>query len=168
MVAWLFSAGAALGYFSFKDQRAFETSQVTLFDVQQRSKAAEKWFHDGFTQTYTGSTLTVVNLTRPQCRCNRFTAKHLAKIKERFGPANVRFIETEPPAALDWLDATPAALIFDANGSLVYFGPYSSSAWCGTNGGLVEPALMSSLQGKHQAPQPIYAAGCFCGRSHSS
>jgi hypothetical protein len=64
---------------------------------------------------------------------------------------------------LSWIDATPAALVYDARGKLVYYGPYSDGARCGESGGLVERVLDRVLLGHTPLPQPFYGGGCFCG-----
>lgn len=101
----------------------------------------------------------MVHVYTPGCVCNRFTHPHLARIVTRYRPAGVNFFATARPAAaadgvavdtfpqalprialapgneLSWIDATPAALVYDAEGKLVYFGPYSDSARRGESGG---------------------------------
>ncbi len=83
-------------------------------------------------------------------------------MRVNFAPKGVRFISSPPPQGLPWMRIAPAALVFDAQGALVYFGPFSSSAWCGTSEGLVEPVLDQLIRGKLLRPQPMYVSGCFC------
>jgi hypothetical protein len=82
----------------------------------------------------------------------------------RYQPA-VHFVAVERTDSpeLSWIPATPAALVFDAAGKLVYFGPYSDSARCGASGGFVERVLDSALRGQSMRTQPFYGSGCFCG-----
>jgi hypothetical protein len=62
-----------------------------------------------------------------------------------------------------WVETTPAVLVFDSTGHLVYFGPYSDSAWCGVRGGFAERTLDELLQGGSPLPQRMITKGCFCG-----
>lgn len=161
---WLGGAGGALGYFVFEDRRAFESTTLTLFDVQNRAQAAEEWFRSELgALEHNAARATVVTVLRPGCSCNRFTIAHVAELSERYAHLRVRFIEIQPPSELPWLDAAPAALVFDADDLLAYFGPFSSVAWCGRDGGLVEPVLDQLLRGARPRPQPFYDTGCFCG-----
>ena len=159
---WLFAMGAGLGHFMYKDQRRFETARLTLFDVQERTRSAEGWFRQQFAPSNAAATATVITVTRANCSCNRFTARHVERMRGLFAAKGVRFISSPPPQALPWIRTAPAALVFDAHGALVYFGPFSSSAWCGTSEGLVEPVLDRLLRGKSLRPQPMYVSGCFC------
>ncbi len=138
---------------------------------------------------------TVVHIYSANCPCNRFTQPHLARIVAGYQHRGVNFVAavSGPPAAavgdgvpgssaspaglqqvelhggadLAWIEATPAALVFDADGRLVYFGPYSDSARCGTTGGLVERVLDRMLGGRAPHLQPFYGGGCFCGRENN-
>lgn len=165
LVFWLFSAGAVLGYFTFKDQRSFESPSLALFSGAQRANAAQGWFRRNVGLT---GVVTVVNVERTGCSCNRFSAKHRSLLRAEFSRAGVSFIDVQPPSSLPWIDATPAVLVFDTKGKLVYFGPYSSSAWCGVSGGLVEPVLRGLLHGKNPEPQSFYGNGCFCGHGRGN
>jgi len=80
------------------------------------------------------------------------------------GPDNLpRIVLPQSNDAMGWIEATPAALVFDSTGRLVYFGPYSDSGRCGDSGGLVEKVLDRLLAGQRSDPQPFYGGGCFCG-----
>jgi hypothetical protein len=61
------------------------------------------------------------------------------------------------------INSSPAALIFDAHGRLIYYGPYSDSAWCGSTETLVEPVLDRALVGLATEKRPRASRGCFCG-----
>jgi hypothetical protein len=61
------------------------------------------------------------------------------------------------------IPASPAAAVFNHEGQLAYFGPYSEGAACLTgNGDFVEQVLDKLLAGER--PQQINTAafGCFC------
>jgi hypothetical protein len=130
----------------------------------------------------------VVHVYSADCPCNRFTQPHLARIISGYqhrgvsfvaavhGPATavasnlassarltgIQQVELRGGSDLAWIEATPAALVFDATGRLVYFGPYSDSARCGESGGLVERVLDRMLGGQTPQPRPFYGGGCFC------
>ena len=164
---WL--AGTAYAFWSFelKHQRSFETARTVLFDSGSRARAAEAWFRTvGASRSGGGSgrVATVVHIYSADCPCNRFTQPHLERIVASYQHRGVNFV-TVARGSIDlaWIEATPAALVFDAAGRLVYFGPYSDSARCGeSGGGLVERVLERVLGGQSPQPQPFYGGGCFC------
>ena len=186
---WLASAGYALWSFELGQQRSFESPRTVLFDSGNRARSAEAWFRVSIAPLTNGgapAAATVVHVYTAGCICNRFTHPHLARIVTRYRSAGVYFfaamragvnggvpVDTVPQALprialptgdeLSWIDATPAALVYDAQGRLVYFGPYSDSARCGESGGLVERVLDRVLLGHTPRLQPFYGGGCFCG-----
>ena len=174
---WLMGTAMAFWYFEMGQQRPFEILELAQFAPEVRALEAESWFKDEFLRheatTSPRAAVTVVHVYRSDCACNRFTDPHLAKLQAQYGPSNVRFIRLEASqlrasGRLRWVDATPAALVFDAAGRLVYFGPYSDANWCGAAGGLVERILEKTLNGIPQKLQRVLSRGCFCGEKPSS
>lgn len=182
---WLASAAIGFWFFQLRDQHPFENEAAAVFDASGRAASAEAWYRSTSLAGAAGTShvaATVVHVYRTGCACNRFTEPHLEKIIARYRQEGVRFVvasreqSTAHEASigglpqitipvqrdLDWLDSTPAALVYDAAGKLVYFGPYSSAAWCGTSGGLVERILDRLLAGQAPRLQPFYGSGCFC------
>jgi Domain of unknown function (DUF6436) len=180
---WLSSAALGFWFFQLREQRPFESETVSVFDAGERAASAEEWYRSSVLPGASASPVaTVVHVYRSGCGCNRFTDPHLAKIMARYRQEGVRFVAASREQStahvqhigdlpqftipdrrnLDWLDSTPAALIYDTKGRLVYFGPYSSAAWCGASGGLVERILDRVLAGQTPRLQPFYSTGCFC------
>jgi hypothetical protein len=166
VVAWLLLTALAFWYFELRHQRAFSTASVTLFDSEARISEAEQWARTLIPASASTATLraTVVHVARTNCPCNRFAEPHLEKIEADYATRGVRFVRATGSLPV-WIESTPAALIFDARGKLIYFGPYSDSAWCGVSGGLVERVLDQVLSGQVLRPQRLYSQGCFCGQS---
>jgi len=168
VAGWLAAVAFSFWFFEFRFQRSFDTAGVKIFETDAGARAAEFWFKsiDG-ARGGPRSAATVVHVYRAQCTCNRFTEPHLKKIEDQYRTRGVRFIRVERSQAAatgspTWIDATPAALVFDAGGKLVYFGPYSDSAWCGSGAGLVERVLEQTLRGNPPHPQTTFSRGCFC------
>lgn len=186
---WLAGTGYLFWSFELGAQRSFESRRTVLFDSGRRAESAEAWFRLSIAPLANRGTpvvATVVHVYTAGCVCNRFIHPHLARIVTHYRLAGVNFFAAVRPAAagavtldtipqgltrvalptggaLSWIDATPAALVYDASGRLVYFGPYSDSARCGESGGLVERVLDRVLLGQTPHPQPFYGGGCFCG-----
>jgi hypothetical protein len=184
VVLWLASAVWGFWFFQLRTQRPFE-NVAQVFDANARASSAEGWYRATL-RPEAGSqsqfAATVVHFYQPGCSCNRFTGPHLLKIVARYHQEGVRFLvasrehstakwasaaglrqlDISGEHSLGWLDSTPAALVYDRAGKLVYFGPYSSAAWCGAAGGLVERVLDRLLAGQTLRLQPFYGSGCFC------
>ena len=164
---WLTGTAYAFWSFEFKQQRSFESARTVLFDSAARARSAEVWFREAVAPQLGGTAArvaTVVHVYSADCPCNRFTQPHLARIISGYqhrgvsfvaavhGPATavasslapsagltgIQLVELHGGSDLAWIESTPAALVFDATGRLVYFGPYSDSARCGESGGLVD------------------------------
>lgn len=59
------------------------------------------------------------------------------------------------------LPASPAVAIWDQQGQLAYFGPYSEGATCTSNNSFIEPILKPQRRPPGQRQQYL-AVGCFC------
>jgi hypothetical protein len=185
LIVWLAGSAAAFWFMEMRDWRSFERSDAA-FDAADAAQI-ERWYRSttAFTlPAHAPFKLTFVHLYAPDCRCNRFVEPHLQRLIEHYQPLGVHFLAApahapsakaatpfDLPAILEnhdalaaaGVDSSPAALIFDANGRLIYYGPYSDSAWCGSTGTLVEPALDRALFGLATVQRPRASRGCFCG-----
>ncbi|HEU5134057.1 MAG TPA: DUF6436 domain-containing protein [Steroidobacteraceae bacterium] len=166
--AWLSGMAIAFWYFEFQPQRSFAAPGfVAAADPQQR-EVARLWFQQVLSQSPTNTAaVTVVHVYRDGCDCNRFTDRHLAEIEARFRDSDVRFIRVRSGSAPahgmpGWVESMPAAFVFGAGGTLLYFGPYSDAAWCGRSGALVEGVIERALQGVPPLPPATTRWGCFC------
>ena len=191
VAVWMVSTAYAFWAFEFKQQRSFESPHSVLFDSAARASSAEAWYRESVAPQIGAGVATVVHVYSAGCACNRFTHPHLARIVSAYrrqgvnfvaalrtdaassaylpeGPAGLAQVALPARGALSWIEATPAALVFDARGRLIYFGPYSDSARCGESGGLVERVLDSVLRGRATTPQPFYGGGCFCGADRAT
>ncbi len=123
----------------------------------------------------------VVHFWDPACPCNVGNQQHLAELVEHFAPQGVTFhvlrkpgSDGQLPANLDALQslaelpgseqlpASPAVAIWDREGRLAYFGPYSAGAVCNSSNSFIEPVLRALLQGRHVDASNALASGCYC------
>jgi hypothetical protein len=184
LIVWLVGSAAAFWFMELRDWRSFE-SPAAAFDEVDEARV-EQWYRSTAAGMQGGARfkLTFVHLYDPDCRCNRFVEPHLQRLMERYQPLGVHFLAAparnhsvnasvpfDLPAIREKRDAlaaagiksSPAALIFDADGRLIYYGPYSDSAWCGSTGTLVEPVLERALLELVTLRRPQASRGCFCG-----
>jgi hypothetical protein len=60
------------------------------------------------------------------------------------------------------LPASPAVAIWDQQGRLAYFGPYSEGALCTSSNSFIEPIIEALLAGRPVRADSNLAVGCFC------
>lgn len=123
----------------------------------------------------------LVHFWNPHCPCNVGNLEHLEQLVQHFGPRGVQFYsvqqmgnlghlptslsEIQPLTGLEGVDqlpASPAVAIWDAQGALAYFGPYSEDAACTSDNSFVEPVLNALLKGQGVKATAGLAVACFC------
>jgi hypothetical protein len=187
VAVWLLGTAGAFWFFELRDWRPFAAQSVRLFEIDGALQT-QLWFrtHIGVDAPASGNArLTFVHLYNPDCRCDAYTEQHLQRLMSRYQSRGVRFVAALTPLfanrptpahplglrvvastdgylAAAGVNTAPAALIFDAAGRLIYYGPFSDSAWCGSDGGLVEPVLDRALAGRAPIGAVPVVRGCFC------
>lgn len=123
----------------------------------------------------------LVHFWDPACPCNVGNQQHLAELVARYAPRGVEFHAVQKPgsqgrlpaelaalkpiAALPGstaLPASPAVAIWDAQGQLAYFGPYSEGLTCNSSNSFIEPILEALAAGRTVDASNTLAVGCFC------
>jgi hypothetical protein len=184
LIVWLGSSAACFWLMETGDWRPFGRADAALDAIDV--PGVEEWYRSNSASTQAAGghpRLTLVHLYNADCRCNRPVDPQLERLIEHFQPLGVEFFVV-PSHALAASDvapfnlpalsghgtlaaagviSSPAALIFDAHGRLIYYGPYSDSAWCGSTGTLVEPVLERALSGLVTVKRPRASRSCSCG-----
>ncbi len=123
----------------------------------------------------------VVHLWDPPCPCNVGNQQHLAELVQRYAARGVSFHVWQKPGShgqlpailaglqplrelpgAEHLPASPAVAIWDRDGKLAYFGPYSEGATCTSANSFVEPLLEALLAGRPVRSSGGLAVGCYC------
>lgn len=112
----------------------------------------------------------LVRVRQSSCACERFVEQYHAALAERPGlPIRTATLEVDqlPPAVRQqwrqWLPATPAVLVFNAAGVMVYAGPYHQDGVCSASNSFLEPVLANLAAGPTgSAVINTLAFGCFC------
>ena len=123
----------------------------------------------------------LVHFWDPTCPCNVGNQQHLAELIERFGAQGVTFYAVQKPgtngqlpstlsalqplgelAGSAQMPASPAVAIWDRNGQLAYFGPYSEGATCTSSNSFIEPILDALVANRPVNASNTLAVGCFC------
>jgi hypothetical protein len=123
----------------------------------------------------------LVHFWDPACPCNVTNQQHLTELIEHFAPQGVVFYAVQKPGSRDQLPmtlgdlqpladlpgaeqipASPAVAIWDRNGQLAYFGPYSEGLTCNSSNSFIEPILDALASGRPVNASNTLAVGCFC------
>ncbi|MDB5979406.1 MAG: thiol-disulfide isomerase [Pseudomonas sp.] len=124
----------------------------------------------------------LVHFWDPACPCNVGNQQHLGELIEHFGGAQgVDFYSVQKagthgqlPSTLDAIkplpdlpgseriSASPAVAIWDRDGKLAYFGPYSEGATCNSSNSFIEPILKALSEGRPVNATHTMAVGCYC------
>ena len=123
----------------------------------------------------------LVHFWDPACPCNVGNQQHLAELIAQYAPQGVRFYAVQKPGSKghlpetlnslenlpgfdgsEQLPASPAVAIWDGNGELAYFGPYSAGATCNSSNSFIEPILEALSAGRRVNASNNLAVGCFC------
>lgn len=185
-VVWLTLSGWVLFSLQTDDQRIFDPALLTDSNPFE-ADTTQAYFADLTATSHRPKLLVALD---PSCACTMATIEHLqtlapALTKQRvdvvlitpaasaaFGQSLAHDLETQHDLNIQiitsnsheqMIPSSPAAVLMNAQGGLVYFGPWSAGAACvsGTDG-FVESAL-NALANKEQ--QPVInrsAVGCYC------
>lgn len=170
VVAWLGILAAA--FWSFSGQYLRPYPNTTRFFDGQALQLPKDLAGPG--------PIRVVHFWDPECPCNVANQAHLTALLKRFGPQGVTFYAFRKPGTkghlqdalwdlkeLDMpgpppIEASPAVAIWDRDGHLAYFGPYSEGATCTSANSFIEPVLEALVAGHPVKAPSALATGCYC------
>jgi len=135
----------------------------------------------------------LVHFWDPACPCNVGNQQHLAELMERFsgddanGLPSVKFYSVQKPGTqgqlpmslnrmkplssvpgAEFITSSPAVAIFDRQGQLAYFGPYSEGLTCNSSNSFIEPILLALIDNRSVSATHSMAVGCYCPWSAGS
>ncbi|MDH0745670.1 DUF6436 domain-containing protein [Pseudomonas sp. GD03842] len=124
----------------------------------------------------------VVHFWDPACPCNVGNQEHLSELVARFSTdRGVDFYAVQKPGSqgrlpaslsaikplgsvpgADRIPSSPAIAIWDRQGRLAYFGPYSEGLVCNSQNSFVEPILQALMADRTVSATHTMAVGCYC------
>jgi len=129
----------------------------------------------------------LVHFWDPACPCNVANQQHLGELQATYSARGVAFYAVQKagshgrlPANLDSfkalaaiagsdsIPASPAVAIWDHQGQLAYFGPYSEGATCDSSNSFIEPILKALADGRPVNATHTLAQGCYCAWSSTA
>lgn len=121
-----------------------------------------------------------VHVWEPACPCNIGNQQHLTELVEHYQAKGIAFYQIRKtgsrgklPGKLadlpeielggsELIPASPAVGIWDQQGQLAYFGPYSEGFTCNADNSFIEPILEALAAGRPVRAANTLAVGCFC------
>ena len=117
----------------------------------------------------------VIHYLDENCSCSKFSKYHIEKLENRYKSNGIIYLnisekkdqklngKVENIFSLKNIPASPAVAIFNSEGDLSYFGPYSDDYFCGTDAdSFAEKSINKILAGKKFSDFNLLTAGCFC------
>ncbi|WP_396588750.1 DUF6436 domain-containing protein [Bermanella sp. R86510] len=96
------------------------------------------------------------------CRCTTYQDTHISELAPILKNTTQVVINREQLINLELAITTPSVAIWDEDGEMAYFGPYSSGVVCGEGTGFVERTLTALQQGINPSWLYTQGVGCFC------
>jgi hypothetical protein len=153
---WLIGCAAIFWWFEYRYWGAYE-KQLIQFDKQAIHKLYPILKRDSENRPL------VVHFKDDDCPCERYRLDHINTIKATLNKTNqVTLSDQDHRLAQVYIPASPAVAIWDKNGVLAYFGPYSSGMACGEGFDFIKSVLekLSKNENPHWVNNQGF--GCFC------
>lgn len=170
IVLWLAALLFALWWYQARYVRSF-SEQAVIFEGHSLQ----------LPQPISGpGPIRLVHFWDPNCPCNTGNQQHLAELMRNYAP-DVAFYAVQKPASQGKLPkplqaltpltdfpgalsipSTPAVGIWNQQGELAYFGPYSAGLSCNSSNSFIEPVLIALRERRPVTVDNTLAVGCFC------
>jgi hypothetical protein len=107
---------------------------------------------------------TVAHYVDSGCPCTRFSKPHIEELEQRWNAVEFKTVTLGGESELNlafakFIPASPAVAMWDSEGSLKFFGPYTAGEICGEGDDLLSKALANPGEGQWLNQE---AVGCFC------
>lgn len=155
--SWLLVCAVAFWYFQARWTGAYDDNQWFTFRTEGSPPPPPASAPSG--------QIVMAHFIDHRCPCTRFSLPHIGALEERYDPLvhSLRIDVSDAIAAdFDWIPASPAVAIWDADGVLAYLGPYNSGVICGVGDDLVARVMAALAGGENPRWVNQEAVGCYC------
>ncbi|WP_166423550.1 DUF6436 domain-containing protein [Paraglaciecola sp. 20A4] len=163
LTGWVGLTIGGLAYLSMQSQRDFDPQQTFA-----SAAMASEYSQDivvSMSKQYPALTKTVFHIQQEGCSCNFSNNIHADRIDyklDKFTYQSRHVSASSLPADII-LPSLPAIMVFDKQGELAYFGPYSSGYFCSTSSAIVDRFLDNILLNTHLGSAVVSEGyGCYC------
>ena len=152
---WLLCVILALGY--------FQLSGLQEFDPKRKLQRSG-WLIEfkNLTESDNLSKATLALFVDPQCGCTKRSKTHIQQLEHLASSDLDVVVHSYNSTIKDVIPNTPAAVLIDAYGALVYAGPLSEGLACSASDGFVELVISNLLAGFNSELVISDAKGCYC------
>ncbi|WP_096085455.1 DUF6436 domain-containing protein [Agaribacterium haliotis] len=156
---WFLAVLWAFWFFQFRHFGVFAADLNTSVHANFEAGA---WLSSTYVGAAPEGSIVVQHFIDPACPCSRFTHRHVLELEQRFVAKRVYFERASQLAQSLQPEQAPAVAIWDEQGRLAYFGPYSSGVFCGQGRDFVEATLLNLAKGRNPRWINHDVLGCFC------
>lgn len=158
IIVWLVTMLLGFWWFEYRYWQSFMGSNVTfngalLKSLYKKINADNNYLPE----------VTVVHFTDKDCPCSSYSREHIKNLQPVL-EGSQQYVFTPKDSIMTGISipAIPSVAVWDKQGTLAYFGPYSSGAVCGLGDDFVTRVL-NELKKKIN-PQWInmLGIGCYC------
>ncbi|WP_028669175.1 DUF6436 domain-containing protein [Saccharospirillum impatiens] len=168
VIVWIVAIVTGFWWFQARLIVTFDADQ-SILNQYPRVRDYGEALHRALPATVPDNKARVTIVRHPGCRCNRYSAEHLAALEGRYD-VSTRFASArlnDLPAAMQALiPATPFVMVHRSDGSLVYAGPVNSGVTCTSTSSFLDTKLSSP--GDPTLHIPLLARGCYCANPVSA
>lgn len=167
LLLWLSLCLGGLIYFAMQQLRLFDPDNALQLSMMSTDfeRRIEAHFKDKLGQLQN----TGVHIQAEGCPCNLANNKHVARLDKQFDQLSfktVKLSEEQADLPPHFLPSTPALILFNGEGKLRYFGPYSSGYFCNSANSLVDSILDKVAKNVQRTPFIVSdSMGCYCHHS---
>lgn len=156
IIAWFVLTAVSFWWFEYRHWQSFSNTSVA-FNGQD--------LEDLFKRLPSGSNskIKVVHFTDQACACSSYSRAHIKDLQgvltqtEQFTLSSLDNITDKI-----FIPASPSVAVWDQQGELAYFGPYSSGAVCGEGSDFVSRVVVELNQHRNPKWMNMLGVGCYC------
>ena len=169
LIAWVLLTLGGLAYSSAQRQKEFDPAQTLALAAMSAefAPAVTTSMH----AQYPSLAKTVVHIQQADCSCNFSNNIHVDRIDtvlDKSAYHSVHVSVSDIPKEII-LPSLPAVMVFDEQGQLGYFGPYSSGYFCSTETAFVDRFLTNVIENKHVGSAVVSDGyGCYCANASTT
>ncbi|MBA6295037.1 DUF6436 domain-containing protein [Colwellia sp. MB02u-9] len=106
---------------------------------------------------------TIIHFSDSNCRCAANSEEHKLLISTQAEQDGFNVLNLSISNSISHIiPSTPSALIIDAKGKLIYFGPYSEGLDCSSSNSLIKIVLDNYKKGYNAKLILAQTKGCYC------
>ena len=150
---WLVAVITCFWWFEYRHWQNFQELSIT-FDGQQLEGL--------YSKVEVTNQITVMHFVDKECPCYTYSEAHVQRLQASL--IHTKQITVTDPEMTS-VPATPSVAVWDQNGELAYFGPYSSGAVCGKGKDFVSRVLAELNSNSNPRWINTLGVGCYCSVS---